>query len=76
MFDSQNLTKQETMYTKVELHIAAIALIGDLAKPGVCRKPCISSLNLHTTPLVLTGDTSYTLTTVMVWGKPSYSFII
>lgn len=36
------------------------------AVPGVSRKPCISSLNLHTAPFVFIDDTGYTLAVIMV----------
>lgn len=46
------------------------------AVPGVSRKPCISSLNLHTAPSVLIDDTDYTLAIITVLRKLSYCLTV
>lgn len=42
------------------------------AVPGVSRKSCIWSLNLHSAPFVLIDDTGYILAIIMVSGKLSH----
>lgn len=76
MLDSQNLTKQETVYMKVELCITTVALPGDLSCTWSKQKTTLIELKLAHCSIFLIDGTGYTLAIIMVFRKLSYCLTV